>query len=75
MPIAALECVEREINVVDGGIAYSAGAEDDDVLSLIRADAAGRQVTNSWARDDELVSTASVHNTCVALLIGKERAD
>ena len=49
MPVAALERVERKVNLVDGEIGYAAGSEDDDRLSLISA-AAGLQ-TDELATD------------------------
>ena len=54
VPLAALQCVERKVDFVDGEIGYAAGAEDDDRLSLISA-AAGLQADElGVARDDEL---------------------
>ncbi|MET0457046.1 MAG: hypothetical protein ABW137_34875, partial [Mycobacterium sp.] len=60
MPIAALERVKRKVNFVDGEIGYAAGAEDDDVLSLISA-TAGRQADElGVAGNDELQIPADV---------------
>ncbi|AFM20309.1 hypothetical protein Mycch_5674 (plasmid) [Mycolicibacterium chubuense NBB4] len=53
MPIAALECVERKVNFVDGEIGYAARSQDDDFISPISA-ATGRQADElGVARDDE----------------------
>lgn len=54
MPFGALECVEGEVYLVDGEIGYPAGAEDDDLISVISA-AAGRQAdVLRVGGDDEL---------------------
>lgn len=60
VPVAALECVERMVDFVDGEIGDAAGSEDDDVLGLFSA-AAGRQADElGVARDDELQIPADV---------------
>ena len=43
VPFGALECVEGEVYLVDGEIGDPAGAEDDDLISVISA-AAGWSV-------------------------------
>ncbi len=54
MPFAALECVECEVDLVDGKIGDAAGAEDDDLVSVFSA-AAGRQTdVLRVGGDDEL---------------------
>lgn len=54
VPFAALECVEREVYLVDGEIGYPAGAQDDDLVSVFSA-AAGRQTdVLRVGGDDEL---------------------
>jgi hypothetical protein len=37
VPIAALERVECKVYLMDGEIGYTAGSEDDDLISLISA--------------------------------------
>ncbi|SKT79644.1 Uncharacterised protein [Mycobacteroides abscessus subsp. abscessus] len=54
VPFGALECVEGEVYLVDGEIGDPAGAEDDDLISVISA-AVGRQTdVLRVGGDDEL---------------------
>lgn len=67
VPVAALECVECEVYLVDGEIGDPAGAQDDDLVSVISA-AAGRQTDElRVGGDDEL------QEQCLARPVGGQQ--